>query len=292
VYWNGAYDIVVVDETGNVASNITNHPSQSSAFSTRPHWSPARDHIVFESNVAHVDRSQLVITAATGGAWRAVGPEAADARWASWSPDGQTIAFSYQGRLHTMNTDGTNIRRIAEPPTEEWPSSDIMSTWSPDSQTLIFVREYAEPRKPLPPDPGGPDDERFIGSYLYRVAADGTGLTRLTPGTNAFDIDPDWSPDGSAIVFNAATGDSDVAQEVVLMRPDGSGHRPLFAPGSRGRGCTHPHWSPGGTQLAFVCGVTKGNHFDGELFISAADGTGLTRVTRTPQANAVHDLDW
>ena len=58
------------------------------------------------------------------------------------------------------------------------------------------------------------DDRRDV----YVMNTDGTGLTRLTDGTGAFSV-PVWSPDGSKLVFHAATTGKN---EIYVMNADGT----------------------------------------------------------------------
>jgi Tol biopolymer transport system component len=90
---------------------------------------------------------------------------------------------------------------------------------------------------------------------------------------------PNWSPDGSRIVFHNA-GDID------SIRPDGSDwfivqKRPK-AGGHTSTGFSRPRWSPDSRQLAFAVVTTtelRNNHSPGsesDLVIRNADGSGLS----------------
>ena len=71
------------------------------------------------------------------------------------------------------------------------------------------------------------------------------------------DSGPDWSPDGSLIVFSS----NREGGGLFVVRPDGTGIRRLTE--TRGRS---PEWSPDGTEIAF--------EGPGGLRVMAADGTG------------------
>ena len=63
---------------------------------------------------------------------------------------------------------------------------------------------------------------RFAGYHADIVSAnpDGTGVVKLTnPPAKVFDLNPDWSPDGTKIAFERDTG---VSQEIFTMNADGS----------------------------------------------------------------------
>jgi Tol biopolymer transport system component len=97
-------------------------------------------------------------------------------------------------------------------------------------------------------------DEDTLWSGLSNVAAAQTGsLLRLTTSTNVRNgaFGPDWSPDGSSIVFCADWGtpvESPVCQ-LYLVPPVGGNPVKLthFATDAR-----YPAWSPDGAHVAFV----------------------------------------
>ena len=74
---------------------------------------------------------------------------------------------------------------------------------------------------------------------IYRMALDGSGLTRLT-FTEAEDRNPRWSPDGQQIAFRS---DRDGQPEIHRMEADGT-HRQRLTndPGFD----EYPSWSPDG----------------------------------------------
>ena len=92
---------------------------------------------------------------------------------ASWSPDGERIAFGADGALHTVQPDGTEITPI-EILTEDHPSG---ASWSPDGARLVFTMYMRQ------------EDQVDI----FTVAADGSDLRQLTdtPEEDGF---ADWGP--------------------------------------------------------------------------------------------------
>jgi len=102
------------------------------------------------------------------------------------------------------------------------------------------------------------------------VNADGTGARSLTSG-KAYEADPDWSPDGATIAYQRGTG-VPFRNELWLMRATGGDQRRLTAGGQE------PSWAPDGSLLHF----SESQGTDGELFSIRADGTGRTRLTKSP----------
>lgn len=74
---------------------------------------------------------------------------------------------------------------------------------------------------------------------LYRMQADGSGITRLTNNTDIDQI-PRWSPDGGTIAFATAR---DANGEIYVMNPDGSGLTNLTQTSSANEAWFA--WSPG-----------------------------------------------
>ncbi len=91
--------------------------------------------------------------------------------------------------------------------------------------------------------------------------ADGSDQRRLTH--SELSCIPDWSPDGTAIVFHAHHGEDVWSIEVI--HPDGSNWQRLTFASARDAG---PVWSPDGTQIAFSSDRT-GNS---EIYVMAAPG--------------------
>lgn len=145
------------------------------------------------------------------------------------------------GYLVTIAADGSRARRLTRGRRD-----DHGQSWSPDGGRIVFIRDW----------------DLHVGS-VWVVRRDGTGLVRLTRGGN--DGSAAWSPDGRRIAFTRAHGDGR-RSDLFVVRPDGGGRKRLS------RGGDFPTWSPDGGSIAFVR--------DQQLFVVAADGTGLRRLTQ------------
>lgn len=88
-----------------------------------------------------------------------------------------------------------------------------------------------------------------LGGPIYKVNADGTGLTRVGAG-----IDPVWSPDGSQFAYI----DWNAPQGIYVANADGSDARLIYS-ADRLR---HLDWSPDGTKIAFA--RQKGGRLEAE----------------------------
>lgn len=106
------------------------------------------------------------------------------------------------------------------------------------------------------------------------IAGDQKQLTN-NPGNKSY---PNWSPDGSKIVFSAETGDTVNKIDLYTINADGSEISNILAlPGNE----TEAAWSPDGEWIAF----TTDNRTDGikQIMIVKPDGTGLRRLSTDKQ---------
>jgi hypothetical protein len=103
--------------------------------------------------------------------------------------------------------------------------------------------------------------------------ADGTGTaTNLTntPGTD--NVNPNWSPDGSKIVFRRYLNNK---SSIFVMNANGSGQTNLSQFNGNIGNDDHPSWSPDGTRIAFI----SSRFGQYELCTMKADGTQFNRLT-------------
>jgi TolB protein len=163
----------------------------------------------------------LMALLATGAG---AGPEATNGQLLYLRPQGGN-APPY-GRLFLAFTSGAGVRDIT-------PAGilDVQgAAWSRDGRR-IAISAIAQ---------GDHDPEIFV------VAADGTGLRRLT-NNHLSDRQPTWSPDGRKLAFaSARTG----LFQIYSMRADGSRQRRLS---HQVEDCETPAWSPNGQWIVFSC---------------------------------------
>ena len=182
-------DIFVMDADGSNVQRLTNTPG-SGKFSSDQAWSPDGNWIAFNSNrsgkqeiyVMSVDGSnvkRLTDTPGTAANRKSFKPV--------WSPDGKRFAFnSTRDRssdnpaevveIYTMDTDGSNVRRLTHTTDEGYPSFD--AKWSPDGKKIAFIS----------PLPGAQWSE---SREIYVRDADGSNVQRLT-FNEAYDRHHDW----------------------------------------------------------------------------------------------------
>jgi Tol biopolymer transport system component len=183
-------------------------------------------------------------------------------------------------RVETVNANGKGIRSLVPcsfkvDPTSmsSQPGVDCVGVgdpaWSPDGSKLAFQYNLV--------------DRSYTGSLnvdggIWVVGADGSGLhqvTQRTPGT-AWDFGPQWSPDGSKLVFYRADLKTQ-ADAVFTASADGTGEFQV-TPWELGAG-DHPDWSPDGRWLLFRAQPRDGSS---NVYRAHPDGTGLTNLTKQP----------
>ena len=123
--------------------------------------------------------------------------------------------------------------------------------WSPDGRRVVFhlVKDPPTERRRLifpEPRPPGPSSIEVIG-------VDGSGRRQVTPD-GLESGDPDWSPDGSSIVFGPASlhlwiyGLDQTDWQISTIHPDGSGLH-VIVPGPD---AATPSWTADGTSVLFI----------------------------------------
>ena len=169
----------------------------------------------------------------------------------AFSPNGRRIAYTdgYSYALWTAPVTGRGrARRIS--------AAGLAPDWSPSARRIVYVRaEYApdfdpadelwiyyfngERRLTEGTDPtwSVKGDIAFVrASGISVIRPNGSGLRQITARGSS----PDWSPDGSRIVF-------ELRGRIATIRADGSRLRRLSAG-------TQPSFSPDGKQIVFLRG--------------------------------------
>jgi Tol biopolymer transport system component len=172
--------------------------------------------------------------------------------------------------IFTMRPDGSGVRQLTDDVAYNswWPRP------SPDRSRVLFYRT-----------PAGVPPVEYERASLWLMNADGSGAHVLLPEAAfgwTFQAHAEWSPDGSTIVFTAATTQA----LIMTIAPDGSNLRVLGGgPGAN----VDPSFSPDGKSIVYVgCPSWTCTPATSEVFIMPADGNG-PRVQLT--SDTIRDQD-
>lgn len=193
-----------------------------------------------------------------------------------WSPDGQRIAFDsdrvdVDGRkdvvqIYLMNADGSAVTQLTR-----GPGFHGTPGWSPDAASLAIDTNWG----------GG----KAMNGIWIIPAEDPDGVTedeaqRVTtvPEGAEFDSEPQFSPDGSSIVFTRFRDAETSAIHRVNL--DGTGLDRLTP---WRLNASDPDWSPDGQMVTFDSGDAGGPGSKGDIYVMRGDGTGRERLTDRPR---------
>ena len=168
------------------------------------------------------------------------------------APDGRHIAFVRDGtQLWVMNVDGSAQRSLGV-------DADVVKSWSPDGKRIAFTSQ-----------------SDALGSGVFVVNADGTGLHRVLPRAEA----PLWGPRGETLVVQDwdpstcpptfATNCAEPFLEAV--RSDGTGLRTIA------RRAQQAAWAPGGKRIAYA-GESGNSQVARAIYVAKADGSHARRI--------------
>ena len=207
--------------------------------------------------------------------------DASGSRSPAWSPDRTLIAYVGTGdaveedpraqEIYVMRSDGSEPRRLTN---DRVP--DSTPDWSPDGERIAFST-------------AGPQGRGRVIAVMNADGQERVEVTQLPDTRNVVvDSQPDWSPDGSLIAFTRTTynvaGES--RTDIYTVSPTGDDERLLV------EDAAEPAWSPDGGRIAFTTvrdlfGLTCFQECSAarEIYVAAADGTDLRRLTESEAAD-------
>jgi Tol biopolymer transport system component len=260
---DGNEEVYVMNADGTGQTNLSNNP----AWDGIPVWSSDGTKIVF-SSMRDGDFEVYVMNVDGSGQTNLTNNPGQTDYNGSWSPDGTKIVFTSlrdgNSEIYVMNADGSGQTNISNNPA--WEDT---ADWSPDGTKIAFGTNRKGGCCPNPQD-----------HEIFVMNADGSNQTNITNNSEP-DSDPDWSPDGTKIVFNKRVG---LNHEIFVMNADGSNQTNLTnSPGNEGTNA----WSPDGTKIAYAGYRDDANNQD--IYVMNTDGTGQTRLTNDPGYDSYPD---
>lgn len=188
----------------------------------------------------------------------------------AWSPDDSRILCDNAGGIISFRaSDGGGARRLT---TNPYGGKDTAIGYSPDGSRLAWVRE------------GPRSTGELERAAIFVSDADGTHARRLNRWglLNAHEFAAaNWSPDGSRFVAATRKG------ALVTVDAVAGGATPLPVDLGSNAFAVMPDYSPDGLRIVFAMFRDRPS----DLFVVGIDGTGLRRITRTPDKSELSP-DW
>ncbi|MCM3903894.1 MAG: hypothetical protein ND866_19500, partial [Pyrinomonadaceae bacterium] len=193
-------EIFVMNADGSDQRRLTQSRSDHS-----PTWSPDGTKLAFSSRRGNNFDINVIYVMNADGSNQTELTNSGRAGSLGWSPDSSRIAFDSNrdgnSEIYVMNADGGDVQRLTNNS-----GFDFLPKWSPDGTRIAFVSNRDEP------NPSACGNCNF---EIYVMNADGSNQTRLT-NNPSYDLSPEWSPDGTRIVFQSNSVD------IYVMNADGS----------------------------------------------------------------------
>jgi len=178
--------------------------------------------------------------------------------------------YATESELYVMNADGTTETRLTNSP-ESYAKVLVSSPdWSPDGKRIAYL-------KGIDVDTGRTDRD------IYMINADGSNPSSLTTVEQSTIA---WSPDAQKIAFNGWTrsGGTYGTPGIYLINPDGTGLEYLT-------GGVSFTWSADSKEIAVAIqsstsdSSASASDEDSDIYVRRTDGSGLTRLTNTPDTD-------
>jgi dipeptidyl aminopeptidase/acylaminoacyl peptidase len=227
------------------------------------------------------------------------------------SPDGSEVAFSWNRsgtfEIYSAPLAGERIFQMTDASERSvWPR------WSPDAKQLAFLRDRGgderfdiwlvdrdgEHERNLTNEPGvmhrdiawSPDGTKIaytanVGgkTFAIHVIDVATGAKRAVTDSSRTDFQPQWSPDGTLLVFWSRRETTPTNADLYVVAASGGDATRLDTRGGVDGESTDPRWSPDGTRISFTTD-TRGRH---EVAIATYAEREIGRVER--MTDSIHD---
>jgi TolB protein len=240
IAWVRDGNIWLMNADGSGATQLTSSPDDAPVSYSHPAWSPDGSKLAYVA-IDDAGAPAIFVSGADGKNAKKIADGGADP---AWSPDGTQVAYS--------NDDGDNtaifvVSSSGGAATKLCSAAGFLNqpAWSPDGKQLAYRREAVDNQPDSTviasvagcADAGttGADDSAPSFAWNFALAftrSDENGnqdifvrpkggtASDVSPSADYNDFSPQFSPDGSKIVF---VSDRDGNAEIYVMKADGSG---------------------------------------------------------------------
>ena len=162
----------------------------------RPVYNPKHKNILFyTTKYNHTDKEVIIYSMDINGEnLKQITPSNNSFSISSISPNGEYIALTntiYEGyQIYVVNSDGNNLVQLTNTVSPRWlykgypRDANENPVWSPDNYTIAY------------------ESYEFGNLDIFTINRDGSNKNRLTNNLSS-DLSPNWSSDGSKIIFNS-----------------------------------------------------------------------------------------
>ncbi|MEO2005751.1 MAG: choice-of-anchor D domain-containing protein [Candidatus Poribacteria bacterium] len=262
---DGDNDIYIVDADGANLVNVTDDAEDNQV----PVWSPILASASYD--VTALDFGVVIQPAAPTATFSITNPGTEPLEVAGVSSDNAMFTVSPSGATTIAAAGGSQVYTVTFTPTRVgWETANISLDHDGGGPKALAAGGIGSASIITPV---GDMAHTLIvfesGNRIYTMWSDGTNVTELTDGASRNRM-PEFSPDGTKIVFNTNRDATD--EEIYVMNWDGTDQRNLTATAGTD---LQPRWHPDGTRIAFM------SERDGasEIYLMDADGSGQVNLT-------------
>jgi Tol biopolymer transport system component len=261
----GQGDVLITDRDGQDWQILAN----SGANEIHPLWSPSGEQILYQTD--QDGNQEIYLVSPSGGNLVNLTQHPAEDIQASWIRNGTRILFTSDRDgvfgIYHIKPDGSDLQAIAQDPT-----CGFTYQLSPNGETLLYT---TDPYYQSETHGEGQDECKLTTRTLVSLSSGNPFPLEVDP-----DSIPEWSPDGSKLVFYGPRDIDSGEQGIYTIQADGFGLADITPPVEYIYQTT---WSADSSQLALVESVfSEGEGSSIRLSVVNSDGSDRRELAPIP----------